>query len=140
MTFYIFNEPVYNGFSEESVKKYDGLGGVKLVRTTVIETMPLCEFLDRYLPSGQAIDFMNIDVEGLSLQVLKSNDWSRYRPSVLAVEDDDLGSLMDEPTEIVTFMRSHGYAPYCKTPLTTFYAEKAEMIRGPYGWRLRRYH
>lgn len=32
------------------------------------------------------IDFMKVDVEGLEKQVLKSNNWKKYRPRVLCVE------------------------------------------------------
>lgn len=34
------------------------------------------------------IDFLKVDVEGLEYQVLKSNDWRRYRPKVIVVEEN----------------------------------------------------
>ncbi|MDB5170469.1 MAG: FkbM family methyltransferase [Candidatus Saccharibacteria bacterium] len=34
----------------------------------------------------EKIDFLKIDVEGYEAEVLKSNDWSKYRPTVLCVE------------------------------------------------------
>ncbi|MBP7496979.1 MAG: FkbM family methyltransferase [Bacteroidales bacterium] len=51
-----------------------------------IQTYPLSEVLDKYLPSGQEIDFLSIDVEGLDFNVLRSNNWKKYRPKILLVE------------------------------------------------------
>ena len=41
----------------------------------------------RSLPAGQAIDFLSVDCEGSDLGVLRSNDWDRFQPRVIAVED-----------------------------------------------------
>jgi FkbM family methyltransferase len=35
----------------------------------------------------KSIDFLNVDCEGNDLNVLRSNDWSRWRPRVICVED-----------------------------------------------------
>ncbi len=32
------------------------------------------------------IDFMSIDVEGMDYEVLKSNNWGKYKPRVIVVE------------------------------------------------------
>ena len=71
-----------------------------------IPTLPLAEVLERHLPPGQTIDFMNVDVEGHDLEVLESNDWQRFRPKVIVVEDEGL-----DPREsaIVRTMKTHGY-------------------------------
>jgi len=34
----------------------------------------------------KAIDFLKIDVEGYEFEVLKSNDWDKYRPTVICIE------------------------------------------------------
>ncbi len=47
---------------------------------------PLSNILEKYLKPSDTIDFMSIDVEGYELEVLKSNDWGKYRPSLLIVE------------------------------------------------------
>lgn len=53
-----------------------------------VPALPLLKIMERYVTKGQAIDFLNIDVEGFDLIVLTSNDWSKYKPSVIAVEID----------------------------------------------------
>ncbi len=46
----------------------------------------------------QAIDIMDIDCEFKDLEVLESNDWSKWRPKILLVEDQEqaLNSEIDE--------------------------------------------
>jgi hypothetical protein len=44
------------------------------------------DILSEQLPLGQAIDMLSIDVEGLDAQVMRSNDWSRFRPRFLLIE------------------------------------------------------
>lgn len=42
--------------------------------------------LDEY-SQGREIDFMSIDVEGFDMEVLESNNWEKYKPLVICVED-----------------------------------------------------
>ena len=88
-TFYIFDEPALNTFSKAEADKKAALSGYNLIGTKAVEVWPIAEILDKYLPSNQAIDFLSIDVEGKDMEVLKSNDWERYRPTYLLVEDTE---------------------------------------------------
>lgn len=40
----------------------------------------------RYVPVGQDVHFLKVDVEGFEEAVLRGNDWSMYRPWVVVVE------------------------------------------------------
>jgi hypothetical protein len=40
----------------------------------------------RFVPAGQAIHFLKVDVEGLEEAVLRGNDWLKYRPWIVVVE------------------------------------------------------
>jgi hypothetical protein len=66
----------------------------------------LREILDEYLPVRQKVDFMNVDVEGKDLEVLESNDWVKYRPTLVVVEDN---APKPEASAIVAKMDSWGY-------------------------------
>ena len=55
--------------------------------TRKLTTRTLAAVLRENVPSGQKIDFMNIDCEGHDLAVLRSNDWAAFAPRMLAVED-----------------------------------------------------
>lgn len=86
LTYYAFNEPALNTFSEEEMKLKDGQNGYFVTEKLSLQTERLTDVLDKYLPYGQSIDFLSIDVEGLDFQVLQSNDWQKYMPVVVLVE------------------------------------------------------
>ena len=105
MTYYfIAEDSPMNSFSPDFLRQIEMLEHVK--SEISIPTLPLAEVLDRHLPKDQKIDFMNVDVEGHDYEVLESNDWQRFRPRVVVVEDEQL-----TPTEsqIVQMLQGHGY-------------------------------
>jgi FkbM family methyltransferase len=66
----------------------------------VVGTVRLQDLLEEYRPSGD-IDLLDVDVEGHELEVLRSNDWARFRPRVVLVEHHpgapgDPGQLLSE--------------------------------------------
>jgi len=74
-----------------------------------VPCMTLASLLDRYLPADRKIDFMSVDVEGLDLEVIKSNDWKKYRPELIVAEvySSSLEQLID--TEICRFLSGENY-------------------------------
>lgn len=122
LKFYTFNEPALNTFDENLAKSR--CNDVWHIKATLdVPVIPLSEILKKHLPDGQIIDFLTVDVEGLDIDVLQSNDWKKYRPSVVLVETLGL-SLEDLRSDLVTnYMRSLGYVVYSKTLNTTFFVD-----------------
>lgn len=119
LTYYSFNEPALNTFSPEVAAERDGLDTFRLVSEQRLETRTLAEVLDEHLAPGAEIDFMSVDVEGLDYQVLQSNDWTRFRPRVVLVEDLNVSDLQElEESSVVALLRRVGYRPICKTVYT----------------------
>jgi FkbM family methyltransferase len=71
-----------------------------------VAVLPLKEVLARHMSEKQHIDFMNVDVEGHDLEVLKSNDWERFRPTVVVVEDNEADP---QRSNIVRLMKDNDY-------------------------------
>lgn len=90
----------------------------------VIKVERLDTLLDQYLPTGQKIDLLNVDVEGVDLNVLQSNNWEKYRPSVVLVEDFEVqkSNLSDE-NPIYRYMLEQGYRLVSHAFDTSIYAE-----------------
>lgn len=86
LQYYIFNERALNTFKSDIAKKILQIPHYELIETKTLKIRSLKNVLDQFLPPLQKIDFMSIDVEGLDLEVLQSNDWTRYRPKILLVE------------------------------------------------------
>lgn len=122
LTYYMFNDPALNGFSEPVSTTRDRLRSYKIVDRKVIKTQKLSDVLEAYLPEGQTIDFLSIDVEGLDYQVLLSNDWLKYKPTVLLVEElvTSLGALPSQ-SKTFQFLQEQGYELFAKTCNTSFY-------------------
>jgi FkbM family methyltransferase len=48
----------------------------------------LKELLERHVDANDRLDFFDIDVEGYDLEVLKTNDWNKFRPKIIIIETD----------------------------------------------------
>lgn len=128
MTYYIFNERALNTFCKDFVEKRLDSGIYNLVDSVNMTPRTLREVLDEYLPSDCEIDFLSIDVEGLDFEVLMSNDWKKYRPTMVLVEQlkTPLHELSKDKT--VQFMRGNGYLLYAKTIRTVFYLDSRRRL------------
>jgi len=124
LDYYVFNEPALNGFSKElSDQRHEADTVYRLQDVLKVQVQPLSQVLDCHLNTNQEIDFMSVDVEGLDFDVLKSNDWSRYRPKFVLAEI--LGSSLHEieQSEIGQFMRDQNYVLYAKCMNTVFFKD-----------------
>jgi FkbM family methyltransferase len=128
MNYYQFNEPALNGFSAEISNERDENSGnpYKVVSIIKLKGMPLAEILANHLPKEvKVIDFFSIDVEGLDLAVLRSNDWKRFRPRVVLVEslETNYENLSADP--IVAFLNEQGYRFFAKSVKTLLFMDNA---------------
>ena len=124
LNYYIFNEPALNGFSKDLSEERDSFNTeYKILDIKKIKVLPLSYVLNSYLPDKQVIDFMTIDVEGLDLEVLKSNDWTKYRPKYVLVEVLNESLVKTQSSPIGRFMSDVGYEIYCKSANTVFFKE-----------------
>jgi FkbM family methyltransferase len=121
LTYFMFDEPALNGFSSDLSKDRDTNTSFNIVSEIKMTTMPLSEILDMYLP-GNNIDFMSIDVEGMDYKVLISNNWSKYRPTYVLVEDIKSTNLAGSlNSETANFMKQQNYELLCRTQRTMFF-------------------
>jgi FkbM family methyltransferase len=132
LTFYQFDEPAANGFSRELSEARAAEGHFRLIGRTEVPARPLAEILSEHLPPGRSIDFLSVDAEGLDLEVLRSNDWSRYRPKVVVAEDSD-ALLLDDlgRSRIVEFLSGRGYRPCAKSLHALFLADESRLVKRP---------
>ena len=124
LKFYMFNEPALNTFDEELARERDGKNRYRIVKVEKVKLDTLENILDKHLPKNTEIDFLSVDVEGLDFQVLKSNNWDKYKPKVVIVEilRKPLEELLDD--EITLFMRKNGYKLFAKTLNSVFFSDE----------------
>ncbi len=123
LTFYMFNEPALNTFDEGIAKIRVDRDGYKVVSKALIATETLTAILDS-LNISKEIDFFSIDAEGFDIQVLKSNDWSKYRPRLVLVEllNNKMSEINSDP--VTQYLSTVGYEPYAKTGLSVIFKIK----------------
>ncbi len=120
LSYFRFNEPALNTFDESEAKLKD-VAPYRIIDRVEVGVRPLRDLLAEFLPAGQAIDFMTVDVEGLDAEVLGSNDWKRYRPRIVLAETlrTDILAVASCPT--VRVLGGVGYKPVAKAYNTTFF-------------------
>lgn len=125
--FSIFNEPALNSFYANNSQ--GGNSEYKESKRVELKPRTLKSILDEYLPDGQVIDFLSVDVEGEDINVLKSNDWDKFRPKLIAIEERDFDIQDPEKSKIFTFLKTQGYILKAKTLNTLlFVLDSSEKI------------
>ena len=116
---YLFDDSALATFSGERARHLESTHAHGSQSVVDVELATLSSILDQHLPDGQPIDFMSIDVECSELPVLRSMDWSRWRPTYLLVEDLDVaegeGNLLND------HLLDIGYESVARTPRTVFF-------------------
>ena len=121
LTYYVFNDPALNTFSEALAKEREN-GAYSIVNEVRVRTEPLRQLLDAHLAAGIKIDLMTIDAEGLDYDVLQSNDWARYSPDFILVECIGAETLEQANSHpVAEFLRNHRYAVVAKTKTTVLF-------------------
>ena len=125
LVFHMFNEPALNTFDPVLAKERDGKDHYRIIETRKIETKTLAWILTEYVYDKQLIDFLSVDVEGLDLAVLRSNDWQLFSPRYVLAEDFSVVSIEETlNSPIATFLRSVGYSLFAKTAHTQVFRQQ----------------
>lgn len=130
LTFYKFMPDTLSTFSKESARRFQRLG-YALVSKEKIEIKRLRDVLHNYA-KGRIIDFISVDTEGFDMEVLRSNDWLKFRPKILCVESvkiDVKSSSKVNKTEF--YLRRKGYEEYYDNGINTIFIDKNSKIRLP---------
>ena len=121
LKYYKFDEPALNTFDK---KEFEG----KRVPIDVVDVE--VKRLDTILEENKVdcIDFMSIDVEGLEINVLESNDWEKFLPRVILVEQkgESIETIME--SEVYQLLSAKGYICIGKTLRTAIYTLKNEKL------------
>ena len=102
LDYYIFKNEELNTFSSETVTTRQNQG-YTLIGNQKLEIISIEQLFDQYLPTGQRIDYLSIDAEGLELDILKGNNWKKYVPDMIIIEllgtnqqNDTIINLLEE--------------------------------------------
>lgn len=118
---FIMDPHVLSTFSKGEAVRYEQLGHKILNKVRV----PLRNVNDILDMTG-AVDFMNIDVEGLDEKILKNVDWQRHRPVCICVETITYETSKEPKKlqEIIDFMIAQEYMVFADTFINTIFVDK----------------
>ena len=88
-----------------------------------VKTNTLRDLLDAVDPP--AIDLLKIDVEGFEPNVIRSNDWNRFRPWVILVEATFPETPMRRPDRVGPVLENVGYRRVYFDGLNDYYLENS---------------
>lgn len=121
---YIMSCRTLNTFSKEEAERYQSYGTHRIQEVVKLPLLSVNSILDKYFASGP--DFVSLDVEGMDFEILKSFDFSKFRPPVFCVETlsyaEDQSARKIE--EIMALMRSKGYFSYADTYINTIFVDQ----------------
>ena len=67
---------------------------------------------------------MSVDVEGLDLEVLQSNNWNRVHPKIVVAEcrEARLSEIHKDP--VSAYLNTQGYEPHAKTGNSIIFVQR----------------
>jgi FkbM family methyltransferase len=120
-TMAVFNDGSVNSFDKASVELQIAVGEKKLVAWREVQIRTLADIFAEHVPDGQPIDVLNIDVEGWDLIALQSNDWQKYKPEIILIEDHKMYLHKLSENEIFLLLTGLNYRLVSQTLATSVY-------------------
>jgi len=102
LPFYSIDLDTLSTFDKGAAIRHCRERGAHIVETLEIPVNRLEDIFAKYL-GEKNIDFISIDVEGAEMNVLRSNNWKKYRPRAIIIE------ITDNTQDILTFMIKNNY-------------------------------
>jgi hypothetical protein len=116
--FFVFEPYGLSTADPEVAKNVMKIKDVRLIETLKLKTIRLSDIAPSITPNEAS--FLSIDVEGLDLQVLMTNDWTRFRPRIICVENW-VGVQNSTTSEIAAYLNSKNYRMHAFTGLSEIY-------------------
>lgn len=69
----------------------------------------LATLFSTFAPAGAPIDYMSMDLEGVELAALQSNDWTRFRPKAIVIEENQLQIESPLAAPTLKYLHDLGY-------------------------------
>lgn len=119
LEFFLMAQSAFNTFSKDEAEEVQRSSGIAIRKTVKVPVIDVGALLRE---RGFCPDFLNVDVEGMDMDILDSFDWEHIRPGVVCVETVDYATQQKRP-EVTDFMRGKAYQPYADTFLNTIFID-----------------
>jgi FkbM family methyltransferase len=119
----MFKEATFNCTSDQMDKVPEDLR--RNARLVQVSIRPLSEILNSR--GIDKVDLLSVDCEGNDLKVLRSNDWSRWKPSVVCVEDHEDNWIQSETS---LYLTSLGYSLKFRSGFSSIFVFQVKPASG----------
>ncbi|HEX6333132.1 MAG TPA: FkbM family methyltransferase [Flavisolibacter sp.] len=115
----------WNTFSKEEAEYRQAKTGVQITEVRKVPLLHINQVMEQYFKPHP--NFISLDIEGLDLDVLKSMDFTRFRPEAICVETITFSLTNEERKmqEIIDFVTSQGYFVFADTHVNTIFCNTA---------------
>ena len=94
--------------------------GQKSKKSGSVRILTLSRILLENLPAETEVDLLNVDCEGMDLQILQGHDWKRCRPKVICAEAKTPG----EERKLKALLQRRGYAMQARIFYSVIFVRK----------------
>ena len=100
---------------------------VRVLETIPMQTVAVNDLMEQL---GGAPKILNLDIEGMEMEILRSIDFAKYRPTTMIIEM--IPYSKQKNPEILRFMQEKGYVEYAFTGINSIFLDKQfyEKITG----------
>ena len=114
-------DPVVAGLHQEAGRPH---------QTQTVNTSTLAQLWHQYVPEGQEVHFVKIDVEGVEAAVLRGNNWQKNRPWIVVIEATVPMSQVESYADWEPVLLQAQYRLAYADGLNRFYvaSERAELL------------
>jgi FkbM family methyltransferase len=126
--YYVMTSKTMSTFSRDEVEMYqksNRYGSQKIEKVINVPLISINEIASKY--PEYFCDFVSLDTEGLDLKIIKSFDFSKFRPKVWCVETiargENRGGVAKD-NEIIEIMKDNGYFIYADTYINNIFVDK----------------
>lgn len=122
LKYYVMDSPTLNTFSQEEANTYVEKWGKKIVKTLDISVDTIDNVIKNYA-NNQYPDFMNIDAEGVEMEILERINFSDSKPKFICLETIEYTEtgIPKTNTETSNFLCKNGYFIFANTHINTIF-------------------
>jgi FkbM family methyltransferase len=124
--FFVLDSPTLNTFSRQEMERYVAMGH-QLTNILQVELKNINSILEM----AGALDFLNIDIEGLDIKILDMINWKKYRPTCICVETLTY-ETQQKPSKlnnIIELMLVQGYILYADTFINSIFVDSHQWLK-----------
>ncbi len=127
---YVLNAPTMNTFSEEEANRLVTENNFKILKKIPINVFSINTILNKYF-NNDFPQFMNLDVEGLDEQIIKSINFEKHKPLVICIETISYSETGQgiKNYEIINYLKTKGYMLFADTHINSIFVTEEAWLR-----------